>query len=153
MRMYFYGLSHSYMKCIAVSCLLFISASCLVSCSGDDAHTDTGIHSTKPEPVIVITDIVKPNARALYDKFMTEILLNAIASTNTNARYLKQQNPNPDSTWTYMLIIPASASGSNYSVTAILRKKYSAEKAAEYESIYRSCLKTPSVVCNQISLL
>jgi hypothetical protein len=122
----------------------------LMGCKENSNETSVNDNKT-PVPVIVVTDIVKPYAKPLYTKFMKEVLLHAISircskAGLSNVTFLTSEKQNDDSTWTYMLMIPASATGGKYAVAEILKERYGLQKAAEYHSIYASCLKFPSVI-------
>ncbi len=122
----------------------------LVGCYGENTGTEPAVQTQPNEPVMVITNVVKPNAKALYDKFMNEVLLKTIAASAKFAKtphptsgFLAAEQQNPDSTWTYMLIIPTVVTGDDYSIVEMLKPKYGIQKATEYQSIYNSCLKDP----------
>lgn len=130
--------------------VIFTTTTALLGCNENRNDTAANIKKT-PEPVLVITNIVKPSAKHLYCKFMEEVLLHTLSISCTragasNASFLAPEKQNDDSTWTYTLIIPASATGGKYSVTEILQERYGIQKAAEYQSIYASCLKCPPVI-------
>ncbi|MCF8450720.1 MAG: hypothetical protein K9G49_12690 [Taibaiella sp.] len=129
---------------------VFASATALMGCKENINETSIPENKT-PVPFIVVTDIVKPSAKPLYSKFMKEVLLHSLSISCTragvsNVTFLAAEKQNDDSTWTYMLMIPASATGGKYAVTELLEERYGKQKAAEYQSIYASCLKRPPVI-------
>jgi hypothetical protein len=138
--------------------ILFIGL-LLESCQGEKSPPISTSQINTTEPVMVVTNIVKPNAKPLYDKFVKDVLLKTIktncthTSTQTNlTKLLATELQNPDSTWTYMLIIPRSITGSTYSVSEILKARYGLQKAIEYQSIYNSCLKYPPAVTSLMAI-
>jgi hypothetical protein len=95
--------------------------------------------------VWVIANHIKDNAKADYEKWMTDIFLKPMAATkdpilmkqNASTRWLNPAKQNTDKTWTYVFLMDPVIPKANYDIESYLKQTYGEAQGKAYMAQYQ----------------
>jgi len=97
------------------------------------------------DTVRLIFNHVKPGMVKQFEDFNFNYLAPAAeeldAQVKRSARLLKPTEQNEDGTYTYIYLMDPAISGEHYYMTPALTAKFGKDKAKEYMSMFRECIK------------
>jgi hypothetical protein len=121
------------------------SAKAQSTVSTASTRNNTTIHqrAAEGEKVWVIINHVKADKRQQFERFVNELFWPMASKLGTEeqkvfrqTRVLHPTKAEADGTFSYLFIMDPVIEGGDYNIEALLKKMYSAEKAAEYNRLF-----------------
>ena len=104
------------------------------------------VAENNPSKVWVIANYIKENAKADYEKWMTDIFFKPMNNTkdpllaqqNASTRWLSPARQNPDKTWTYVFLMDPIIPKADYDIENYLQQTYGETQGKTYLKQYES---------------
>jgi hypothetical protein len=104
------------------------------------------VAENNPSKVWVIVNYIKDNAKADYEKWMTDIFFKPmnktkdplLAQLNASTRWLSPAQQNSDKTWTYVFLMDPVIPNANYDIESYLQSTYGEAQGKVYMTQYQS---------------
>ena len=104
------------------------------------------VAENNPSKVWVIANYIKENAKADYEKWMTDIFFKPMNNTkdpllaqqNASTRWLSPARQNPDKTWTYVFLMDPIIPKADYDIENYLQHTYGEAQGKTYMKQYES---------------
>ncbi len=104
------------------------------------------VAENNPSKVWVIINYIKDNAKADYEKWMTDIFFKpmnntkdpVLAQQNASTRWLSPARQNPDKTWTYVFLMDPIIPKADYDIENYLQHTYGEAQGKTYMKQYES---------------
>ena len=114
-----------------------------------DPREHEEIRAREGQDVWVILNHVRAEKREVFEHFMHEILMPALAhihpETYNKTRILHPTIPNKDGTYTYIFLMDPVVPDGVYSISGILYQFYRPELADQYMKTWKEALVSPQV--------